>query len=566
MWACVLGLLVFAAWGGLHIVSPAKVGWLLTGLDTRAHYLGWESFRTTPWWQWPIGANPGYGSDAPATVVLADAIPALAIAFKAFDRVLPAGFQYFGVWLACCFVLQAWYGSKLVGCFTGDAWLRLLGAGFFAIATIFLIRPYLHPALAGQWILLAALYFCFDDRKRHGAWIALLVFASLVHAYLLTMAGAIWAADVAARLIRCKVRPLLIVRHVLLVLISVVLTMWAAGYFVPVAVVPQPFRSYTNLLTPIWTGVCRSDKFYWMTKGDWSWFVPCMGLDFDVMAKASDGFGYFGIGFILLLPVALACAVLRRARPFLRLEWLTLSLAAVVMLVYAVGNLVYAGNRLLFSYRQPALVGHLADVFHGAARMEWPAWYLVLTATLAAVVGGMRVPAARWVLGVALLVQCIDLSRGAVINHAEMVKGAHYSNQLLDPAWSQLASHYQHVVFMADAHIPAKVIAWIPGYVQVARYAVLHRMTINQAYLARLDEAALARAREARVAELLDGKSESSTIYVIGDVPLWSRVLCAPEHGQWRGSIDGFQLVIPDPRWTPGLPPAESCHAATAKT
>jgi hypothetical protein len=91
-------------------------------------------------------------------------------------------------------------------------------------------------------------------------------------------------------------------------------------------------------------------------------------------------------------------------------------------------------------------------------------------------------------------------------------------------------------------------------------------MTINQAYLARLDEAALARAREASVTELLDGKSEPSTIYVIGDVPLWSRVLCAPEHGQWRGSIDGFQLVIPDPRWTRGLPPAESCHAATAKT
>jgi hypothetical protein len=89
-----LGLLAFAAWDGGHTLSPVHIGWIMSGLDTPAHYLGWEFFRHTPWWQWPMGANPAYGSDASGTIVLADVIPLLAFGFKAIGQWLPSDFQY----------------------------------------------------------------------------------------------------------------------------------------------------------------------------------------------------------------------------------------------------------------------------------------------------------------------------------------------------------------------------------------------------------------------------------------------------------------------------------------
>lgn len=566
--ACLIGLLIFLAWGGAHILSPKKIGWLMTGLDTSSHYLAWESFRGTSWHQWPIGANPAYGSDAPGTIVLADSIPVAAILFKSFDRVLPADFQYFGIWLFSCFILQAWFAYKLMGRFSDDPWLRLLGAGFFATASIFLLRAYLHPALAGQWILLAAIYFCFDVRLRRRAWCCLLVFAVLVHAYLFAMAAALWLTDVIGRVIHRSEKAKPALQHVLIVLFAVVLVMWAAGYFIPSSMAITPFRSYTNLLTPLWSGTCRDGGGLCALQGSWSWFTPDVKLDSDVWLKSGDGFGYFGAGFLILLPAALLYLT-RRWPERLSRPWTSLSVVCLALLIYAVGNLVYVGNHLLFSYRQPQVIEHLSRLFRGAARMEWPAWYLILTGTLAAIIRGSAVRSpvpAKVLLGAALILQCADLSRAAVITNQSVTKRSHFPNRMVDTAWAELALHHQHLVYLNSADLSPYMVTWIPNYVQITRFAVLHRLTINQAYLARLDEQALTNTRKARVASLLNGDSESSTFYIVDDQNLWVRILCAPDRGQWRGRIDGFRVIVPDTGSVSRLPQVESCPGATGAT
>lgn len=551
---CLLGLLAFAIWGGGHALSPVHIGWIMSGFDTPAHYLGWEYFRHAPWGQWPLGANPAYGADAPGTIVLSDVIPLLAYAFKAIGPWLPADFQYVGFWLLGCFVLQAWFGYQLMGRLAVDPWLRLLGCGFFLASSIMLMRVYLHPALAGQWIVLAALYLALDARFRPRAWGVLLIVAALVHAYLLVMAGAIWFVAMLGRAL-CRLEPTtVLMRHLVMVLVSVVLVMWVTGYFVPSSVTAVQNTSHTNLLAPIWTGICGL--------GEWSAVLPCLQLTPDAAAKTGDGFGYFGLGFLLLVPLAIGLRVLKRPiapYPTPARLWLAPLVACLILLLFAIGNVVYVGNYLLLSFGLPPSIERVWTVFRGAARMEWPMWYLLLLLCLGVVISRLGTRTARAALALLLLVQCADLSTTAISTRRDLARRSHFHVTLVAPVWSSLALKHKHLVYLPTAGVSPYLITWIPHYRELAHYAATRGLSINIAYLARLDLPALAAARKRREALLIRGEAEPDTFYVIEDGALWAKVLCATDHGQWHGHIDGLPVLVPAPGRTTDLPVAETC-------
>lgn len=555
--ALLLGLLAYVAWGGGHAFSPVHVGWLMSGLDTPTHYLSWEYFRHAPWWQWPLGANPAYGSDAPGTIVLGDAIPLLAFSFKLISPWLPVDFQYFGFWLLCCFLLQAWFGYRLTGRYTTDPWLRLLGSGFFLASSIMLMRVYLHPALAGQWIVLAALYLSLDKRIRSRAWSTLLVIAALVQAYLLVMAGAIWLVSMLGRaLYRTETRGR-IGRHVAVTLVLVVLAMWVTGYFVPSSVTLIEQHSHTNLLTSVWTGICGF--------GEWSSVLPCLQLTPEASADTGDGFGYFGLGFLLLVPLALGLRLFdRRIAPHAVPATLVRPclLACLVLLAFAIGNVVYVGNYVLLSFSLPQPIERIWTVFRGSARMEWPLWYLMLLLCLGVVISRFSTRTSRIVLAFLLVVQCADLSTMAASVRKDTAKRAHYHSMLVAPVWAQLALTYRHVVYVSTEGVSPYLITWIPHYREVAHYAGIHGLSINVAYLARLDLPALAAARARREALLARGEAKPGTLYVIEDAALWSKVLCAPDHGQWHGHLDGLPVLLRAPARASGLPAPEACPSS----
>jgi hypothetical protein len=441
-----------------------------------------------------------------------------------------------------------------MGRLSADPWLRLLGCGFFLASSIFLMRVYLHPALAGQWLVLAALYLSLDERMRARSWGLLLVVASLVHAYLLVMAGAIWLFSMLGRAVHRMESWRRITRHLLMVLVAVVLAMWITGYFIPSAVVAAQNFSHTNLLTPIWTGICGF--------GEWSVIVPCLSLGQEAAIKTGDGFGYFGLGYLLLVLLALGLLARRRLLESKLLSnrlWRAPLLACLALLIFAIGNVVYVGNYLLLSFTLPPQIERLWTVFRGAARMEWPMWYLLLLLCLGVVISRLSTRSARIVLALALLIQCIDLSGMAVSVHRGISKNSHYQFVLVAPAWNQLASSYEHLVYLPSANVSPYLVTWIPHYKDLAHYAAIRGLSINVAYLARLDLPRLAAARAQREALLVDGHAEPKTFYVVEDAALWSKILCAPDHGQWHGHIDGLPVVLPESRGAGSLPPSETC-------
>jgi hypothetical protein len=537
-----MGVLAFWAWAGAYTLAPGHIGWVMAGMDTPSHYLGWQFFRHAPW-QWLAGANPAYGSDASGSIVLADGIPLVALALKVLSPLLPNNFQYLGMWALSCFLLQAWLARKLMTRITDDPVVQLAGVGFFLTATIFLVRVYLHPALAAQWLLLAAFYLALDERFRARPWGLLLGLAVWIHAYLFVMITMLWLADMTRRW-WCGQRSLKqTVGHGFAVTAIVLVLMWIAGYFMPGGPpLGSSFRSHFDLVQPFWTGI--------RTWGEWSWFMPAM--DMDIMAY--DGFAYLGLGLIVLLLVAIIALVASRfygtpergGKQIQASTWIALMVACGILLFCSLSNHVYFARKLLFSYPMPPWLDHVNAIFRCAARLMWPAWYLLLLTIL--YVSLRRVPLryARYIVAVALLIQLCDLSKAAVDVRATISRSPHWHPVLTSPLWTVLPGTIKHVAYMKAAGLPDGMITFAANYKIMADYAAHQGMTINIAYLARIDDVQLARASKARIDLLMHGRLEPSTIYVVDDDPLWAKLVCLPKAGRWLGTVNGMRVIVPD--------------------
>ncbi|WP_404813278.1 DUF6311 domain-containing protein [Chlorobium phaeovibrioides] len=118
---------------GTRVLDPTNLAWLVGG-DPATHYLGWLFYRNAPLAS-PLGLNTSYGLEIANSIIYSDSIPLLAFAFKPVSSLLPHTFQYFGLWILSCFILQAWFAWKLIGLISEHVLIRALSAGLFCLCT-----------------------------------------------------------------------------------------------------------------------------------------------------------------------------------------------------------------------------------------------------------------------------------------------------------------------------------------------------------------------------------------------------------------------------------------------
>jgi hypothetical protein len=106
--ALIVGVLAFLVFASIYLetLDPRYNAWLLTaGPDPVQQYLGWTMYRFADW-SFPIGLASNYGYPFGVAITFTDSIPLLAILFKIINGLLPQNFQYFGLWISFCFVMQ----------------------------------------------------------------------------------------------------------------------------------------------------------------------------------------------------------------------------------------------------------------------------------------------------------------------------------------------------------------------------------------------------------------------------------------------------------------------------
>jgi hypothetical protein len=485
--AALIGFAVFVLVVGSNPLYVSNIAWL--DGDRAQHYLGWAFFRQSGW-SWPPGVNPDYGLEIASSVTYSDSIPLLAIPFKAFASLLPQPFQYFGLWLLGCYVLQAVLGWKLAETLGLPRPARLLAAGLIAFAPPFIQRSYFHFALAGHWLLLGGL--CLYARRSETAaplWALLCFAAALVHPYLLAMILALALAELLQRLLLRQTAPLRASGFAALCAAGAGAGLWVAGFF-----------QISSGLTGGGFGFYRMDMFALVDSTGWSYLLP----DIPDAPGEYEGFNFLGLGGLVLLGASLAGA-LARGGVSIGLRWLPMAAMSACLTLVALSGNVSGGP---WELGHDPLVGP-ARILRASGRMFWPVFYCILVASIVLTVRIFGARAGTWLLAAALALQVADTSPAWTRQRRfQDAFGGEWPLPVRSAFWAEAAKRYQKIRKIPVASPP-------PEWHAIGYFAVTHGMATDAVYLARVDAAKLEDFKRKTESMLDTGNFEPDSLYVL---------------------------------------------------
>jgi hypothetical protein len=526
---------------GGAMFAPSNVAWLQHS-DLAQSYYGWAFYRRDPW-TLPFGASPSYGLDFHSSVYYSDSIPLVAMFFKLFAGWLPATFQYFGLWILICFVLQAHFAIRIISIATPSIVARTLGSILFVLAPPLLMRLGGHMALFGQWPILAALYLYLRPIKQgQRYWWTLLVSASmLIHAYIFVMVVATWVADLierqrdAAYSLRPGRRFWPSTLHELIqVPLVTALCAWFAGFFMVQSGGwhAEGFGFYKMNVLSILNG------------GGWSTF----GLQFPMTSGEYEGFNYLGAGVLFLLVVAVTLWRKRHSETVSahRVVW-PLVVVGMLLTLFAITNNVGVGGmqwHVTLPAKMQLKLSHSA--IQSTGRLFWVPYYALLCGVIFVLA---RALSTRWliaVLVVGVVLQLTDLHLGITSLRTMLVARAQSKTapHLDGPFWTQAAQRYTRVRL-----VPSRVLA--PGWELLAGYAYNHHMATDAIQVARVDWKLFNNARIRQTHLIAEGQPENQTLYVLDadEVAIAAKNL---RQGDALFAVDDLNVLAPG--WGSSVP------------
>ena len=390
--------------------------------DASQHVAGWQ-FYARDAWRFPLLHTERLNHPSGTSIAFTDSIPLAALLFKIVAGWLPAGFHYLGLWHAVAFFTQALAAVFLIRAFGARHALAAGCAAFFALTWPALLWRIGHPSLMTQGIILAAfaIYFLGRDGKWRGnaaagALIALNVVALTVHPYFLAFCYPLFMAFLVEQGLGNEGWGRQFVRLAASV-VAILVVGFTLGYFGHGGTTTFGYGYYsTNLNTPFCGGrliACAQDALQHQ-------FAEYRFA--DATGGQYEGYNYFGAGVLLLVPFA-ALAWRRDAVAAIK-RYPVLALTLLLFVAYAASNIAYFGARELWSFPLPAVFDKITGTFRSSGRFFWPVGYLLLFATLAALLR-KRSGWAALLLAIALPLQWIDvqLLRERIITKASAPAG-----------------------------------------------------------------------------------------------------------------------------------------------
>lgn len=494
-----VGIACFFLVIGPRALNPWNIAWLEHG-DPAQHYLGWLFFRNSPWTFPVIGSNPEFGLTLSNSIVFSDSNPLFAFVFKPFSALLPEAFQYFGIWLLLCCVLQAFFAWKLVGIYTTEKFVKTLSSVLFVFSPAMLARldPG-HLSLIGHFLILAALYLVLrpGNHKITIPWLLLVSMAALIHGYILAIVLVIWGSNLFDRAFQGTVTKGALILQFIVVTGGLLGTMWIAGYFtVGKGAAASGFGAWhLNLVAPF-------------NPAGWSYFLP------EIPAKegyySDNNFLGLGIIFLLLCAGVHAKENIQRLYQIIRMHP-AFFLAQIAMVIFAISNQIGIGPWLL-TYDLPEPLLKIANVFRVSNRMFWPTYYLLFLAAITGVIN-FRQQHIIWVVFVlAATLQVIDTRPGwSAMRQKLMVNPSNeWQSDLADPFWSEVASHYQKIRWIRPVNEG-------PHWKSISHLAGVHKIGTDAVYLARVSDKALEETQEDSTLTLATGNYAADTLYILDD-------------------------------------------------
>ena len=541
-----IGAIAFYIIVGPLALVPNNVAWLGARFDPTQHYLGWAFFRDAPW-SFPLGLNPGFGMDISSSIIYSDSIPLIAFILKPFSKLLPETFQYLGIWLLLCFILQSIFGWLLTGLFTNDKIVRLLSAAIFSFSPVLIWRIDQHVALVSHFLILAALYLYFQKNERHQFiwWLILIICAALIQFYICAILLALWVSSLIERKWNYKSANYRdIISEFLILFLILFVALWISGFFVI-----NSKYSITNHY-----GLLRLNLLSLIDSGGWSYFLkdikdtPIIYDNYKViLGSYYESYAYLGLGGLLLTALA-SIIILKKRVPIFKIlghyRYLVITLLALTL--FAISNNIGIGTFNL-SFQLPPFLNSIASILRASGRFFWPAYYGIFLASIYLLT---KFFPRKWViifLSISLALQIVDTYPGwGPLRKSYMVQPSSanpYIKQFLKSSfWDEAGTKYQSVEL-----IPLNSeLQWQDNWLLFASYANQHHMSTNAVFLSRTDYEKLNIANQKYNQIINSGLYYPSALYILDEAKVLAAVNNINSSKDLFAKINGFNVVAPN--------------------
>jgi len=532
---------------GIWFVSPYNflpwnVDWLTSGNDGSSFQISWEFFRQSPMLQWPITSTPKYVEGA--NTVLSSANGVFGIPAKALGLIFRNQFQFYGVWIAMTFALQALLAFRLIGVFVSDHYSQIIGASLFVLAPAFVFRigHMSHFELGSHWLILAGLYLCFSNKRFILNWSVLLLLSIMISVYIAAMITILFFASFVNQTFISKKISTNQKR--------------VSAFFVPFTslLIGFVFMGYLNYSgSSTGTGFFRLNVLAYFNPG-YSWnesfsriFEVLVSGDYrEKLVEEQEMFQYLGIGSIVTL-IGLGIYVLKQSSiDWWRNNMVVLS-ALLVMLLTAYSNRLGLFGRE-YDYWWPESFQSIRQIFRAATRFGWPMYYMII---LGGFVATSRLVPKKFRFAVLLCICAInlfDVLPGVKNMHYDIMAQTSEINANSKVEWKsvldgkEILSVYPNFDLQIGETVPdARVFE--ENWYLLARLALENHMSTNFGYVSRPITEYIA-AQDSKIrSQLQGGKLDPSVVYIIGNKSEWEMFTQIAGPLAISKEIDGFWVI-----------------------
>jgi hypothetical protein len=524
---------------GGAILNPINVKWLYWG-DPATSYLGWQFFRDTALFQFPIGVTPNYGVGFSASIMYTDSLPIIGIPLKFLSPLLPEQFQYFGAWIYLSFFFQIYFAWRILARSIQLPEVRVLASSLFLIAPILLYRLVHdgsgHIGLFSQFFILWSIDIHLGRSNRNRSWLWVLLLSLSTFAAIFPMVFILFLFSSTSHLYRERGDELLRqFRTLMLQIFACGTALYVLGGTIVHNTRAGGLGIYRSSLSSIFDSNAN---------GSFSWSALIPGV--SDTPGSEEGFAFLGLSGLLIAPFVFVVCVAgdrRRGR-------FVMPSAAIAMAALALSNRVSIFDHEIFSFDIPSLFTPIFETLRSSGRFTWPLDYVLLLGGLRGLYISLqgRLPrmGSAAVFASLLLLQLVDM-RSASSEIRERFTESGFTASLTDPKWNELAKQYKHLAAVPPLNND-------PGWFELALLADKWHMTSNAAYYGRIDENRLVSENDRLQTVLNEQQFDSNTLYVITNYPPNPALpilldqfqnVAANSPGTHVYELDGFVVVAP---------------------
>lgn len=522
---CAFALGWFVQRTGGAILDPGHTAWMLSG-DWAATYHGWLMHIGGDW-TLPPGLTPDLLYPWGTSVFYTNSVYWLALVGKLVEPLVGRPFQLYGLYVALSFVGLGVVSLWLFRSLRLSTPARIAGAALMVMSPVVVAR-FGHLALTAHWIVLLQIALAIDTvaNPEHGRrnvvfHAAGVMFAVGLEAYLVAISMPVALAGLCIARVRGRVAWVRLGASAAAMIVGVGLMLWIVGAFTggPVNRTAEGFGDFSADLTTLFNSIGISR------------WVPAI----PVRPRQGEGFGYLGLGVLILAAVAVAGAIRggrSTGRAFLYAS--PLIVVCVAEAFYALSPRISWAGQPVAEWRAPFdLLGPLPSMFRTSGRFIWPLHWII---AVGAVLGTFRLFGPKW--------SALPLVAAVVIQAVEIPERAHVFNpprvHQMGVEWQGVGKHYRHIQI-----VPIQV-QWICPYNEglvsgLTRVAYEEDMTINSGLVGRSPEVVSTLCHTGLTEPIRD-----DTIYVVNPAYL-------PQfaNGGACGVVDRVHVCVSSARDTP---------------